>query len=183
VVPAIPLSEGCLNSGHLCASDKSSAELIAVHAPRVWRSLRYLGVSPQELADACQEVFLVMHRSHYEFQGKSKYETWVYGICAGVARNVRRTRLRNLKRFEPLTVEPSYDPMLETAVDARRARDILNGALEQLSDEQREVFVLRCVEELPMNQVALAVSCPLFTAYSRLRLARKKLSTILKGGK
>lgn len=183
MVPAIPLSDDCLSSGHLRANNKTSAELIAAHAPRVWRSLRYLGVSPQELADACQEVFLVMHRSHNEFQGKSKYETWVYGICAGVARNVRRTRVRNLSRFEPLTVEPSYDPMPESAVDARRARELLSSALEQLTDEQREVFVLRCVEELPMNQVALAVSCPLFTAYSRLRLARKKLSTILKGGK
>lgn len=183
MVPAIPLSETCVSPGHLSAHNKSSADLIATHAPRVWRSLRYLGVSPQELADACQEVFLVMHRSHGEFQGKSKYETWVYGICAGVARNVRRTRLRHLSRFEAITVEPSYDPTLETAVDAHRARHLLNAALEQLTEEQREVFVLRCVEELPMSQVALAVSCPLFTAYSRLRLARKKLSNILKGGK
>jgi RNA polymerase sigma-70 factor (ECF subfamily) len=47
--------------------------------------------------------------------------------------------------------------------------------LEHLDDEKREVFVLYELEELSMKEVATVCDCPLQTAYSRLRAARKIL--------
>lgn len=160
-------------------SVSSSDELIASHATRVYRSLRYLGVLEQELSDACQEVFLVMHRRHGEFRGDSKYETWVYGICVGTARNVRRGRRRALARVSDEEPEEVFEPTFDEELDLQRTRARLNEALEQLSEDQREVFVLHEVEELKMNEVARTVGCPLFTAYSRYRLGRRKLRKLL----
>jgi RNA polymerase sigma-70 factor (ECF subfamily) len=45
--------------------------------------------------------------------------------------------------------------------------------LSILDEDRRTVFVLYEVEELPMEEVAAVVGCPLATAYSRLRSARK----------
>ena len=55
----------------------------------------------------------------------------------------------------------------------RGTRAILDALLRTLPDEKREVFVLYVLEELPMQEVADAVGCPLHTAYSRLYTARK----------
>src|SRR5689334_15233045 len=56
----------------------------------VWRSLRRLGVRESDVADAAQDVFLVVHRRLGEFEGRSKVSTWLYGICYRVARDRRR---------------------------------------------------------------------------------------------
>ncbi len=161
----------------------NSTPLIEKSAARVWRSLRYLGISDQELPDASQEVFLIVHRRLGEFRGDSSFETWLFGICVGVARNARRRQTKQRQRFSSLPDEenPSLEVGVEQTLDLQRARVRLRAALSQLSEEQREVFVLHEIEELEMRTVAETVGCPLFTAYSRLRRARQELTKILKG--
>ena len=149
-------------------------DVARVHATRVWRSLRYLGVRQEDVADASQEVFLIVHRRLPEFRGDSKIETWLYAICLGVARNHRRRQLRSATSVADVP-ETALEPTQEGDVERRRMRAALNSALDAIPVEQREVFVLHEVEELGMRAVADAVGCPLFTAYSRLRLARRAL--------
>jgi RNA polymerase sigma-70 factor, ECF subfamily len=164
------------DAGHVPASPRVS-ELIVEHSVRVWRSLKYLGVAEGDLADASQEVFLVVHRRFSEFQGRSSFTTWVYGICLGVARNFRRQKLRHAcheGRFEV-----GQEATQELDLDLERARRRLRAALLLIPSEQREVFVLYEIEELNMRAIAKTLGCPLFTAYSRLRLARKALTRIL----
>lgn len=152
-------------------------ELIRRHGPRVWRSLRYLGVREADIADASQEVFVVVHRRLAEFRGDAKFETWLYGICLGIARNQRRKQLRAARQtpLDPELPEPlSTD--CEAEFDQKQMRAALQRALDHIPPEQREVFVLHEIEEQGMSIVAKTVGCPLFTAYSRLRLARRNLS-------
>lgn len=101
----------------------------------------------------------------------------------GVARNARRRQTKQRQRFSSLPEgeKPAPDDGVERALDLERARARLRVALGQLSEEQREVFVLHEIEELEMRAVAETVGCPLFTAYSRLRRARQELTKILKG--
>jgi RNA polymerase sigma-70 factor (ECF subfamily) len=154
------------------------ASLVRCHGARVWRSLRYLGVREADVADASQEVFLVVHRRLSDFRGDSKFESWLYGICLGVARNQRRKQLRNAKELSQAPTE-AYDATQDLELDQQRIRRELRWALDQITPEQREVFVLHEIEELRMSVVAATVGCPVFTAYSRLRLARKHLSRLL----
>jgi RNA polymerase sigma-70 factor (ECF subfamily) len=51
--------------------------------------------------------------------------------------------------------------------------------LDELPEEQRAVVVLHELEEVRMAEVATLLGCPLFTAYSRLRLARRRLEQLL----
>jgi RNA polymerase sigma-70 factor (ECF subfamily) len=158
-------------------------DLIVQHSIRVWRSLKYLGVADQDLADASQEVFLVVHRRFEDFRGNSSFETWLYGICLGVSRNyVRRHRREARLRVdlpEEAPQEPSRHPSPDETLDLERARSLLRSALDRIPPEQREVFVLHEIEELGMGAIAETVGCRLFTAYSRLRLARKNLKRLL----
>lgn len=154
--------------------------LIRAHGPHVWRSLRYLGVAEADLADASQEVFVVVHRRIADFRGDAKFETWLYGICLGIARNHRRKQLKaaHCETVDAQLAEPVPTDH-EAAIDQHRMRLALRRALDRITPEQREVFVLHEIEELGMSSVAEAVGCRLFTAYSRLRLARRNLGRLL----
>lgn len=152
-----------------------TARLFQAHAEEVWRFLRYLGVREHDLPDACQEVFLVAHRKLAEFRGDAAPRTWLYGISLRVAKAWRRRR-----QLVPLgDDERAVGPQQEQERERRDTHELLCWALDQISELQREVFVLHEIEELPMNEVAARVECGLFTAYSRLRLARRSLKRAL----
>jgi len=61
------------------------------------------------------------------------------------------------------------------ALAKHQARALLDRVLDDLDEDKRAVFVLYEIEELSMNDVAEAVSCPVQTAYSRLHAARKQV--------
>jgi len=152
-----------------------TARLFQAHAEEVWRFLKYLGVREDDLPDACQEVFLVAHRKLPEFRGDSAPRTWLYGISLRVAKTWRRRR-----SLVPLSDdERSVGPSQEQERERRDAQELLCWALDRISEVQREVFVLHEIEELPMHDVAKRLECGLFTAYSRLRLARRSLRNVL----
>jgi RNA polymerase sigma-70 factor (ECF subfamily) len=154
----------------------ATARLFQAHAEEVWRFLKYLGVREHDLPDACQEVFLVAHRKLPEFRGDSAPRTWLYGISLRVAKTWRRRRqLVSLGDDERAVL-----PTQEQERERRDTHELLCWALDQISEAQREVFVLHEIEELPMGEVAARVECGLFTAYSRLRLGRKALMRLLK---
>jgi RNA polymerase sigma-70 factor, ECF subfamily len=154
-----------------------TARLFQLYAEDVWRFLKYLGVREHDLADACQEVFLVAHRKLPEFRNDSSPRTWLCGIALRVAKAWRRRR-----QLVPLTDdERSVAPTQEREQERRDAQHLLCWALDQISEVQRDVFVLHEIEELPMTEVASRVDCGIFTAYSRLRLARRGLKRALAG--
>lgn len=147
------------------------------HGPFVWRALRRLGVSPADVDDAVQEVFVVVHRKLGEYEGRSQMRTWLYGIAVRVAAAQRR---RSHVRHEVATEEPHAPETAsmsnpESAAAEREALVLLDRALDELDDEKRAVFVLYEVEGLEMPEVAEALACPVQTAYSRLHAARKEV--------
>ncbi|HKY39687.1 MAG TPA: RNA polymerase sigma factor [Polyangiaceae bacterium] len=153
-----------------------TAKLFQAHAEEVWRFLKYLGVREQDLGDACQEVFLVAHRKLPEFRGDSSSRTWLYGIALRVAKAWRRRRqLVPLGDDDDRMVPASQEQELQR----RATHELLVWALDQISEAQRAVFVLHEIEEIPMSEVASRAECGLFTAYSRLRLARQGLKRAL----
>jgi len=140
--------------------------------PFVWRALRRLGVREADVEDACQEVFVVVHRKLAGFEGRSSVRTWVYGIAIRVAADHRR---RAYVRRERITEPPEQiaEPSQSLELEQAEGRAMLDAALEVLDDDKRAVFVLYEIEELTMAEVASALGCPLQTAYSRLHAARR----------
>jgi len=142
-------------------------------APFVWRALRRLGVREADIEDVCQEVFVVVHRKLGEFEGRSSLRTWIYGICARTASDYRRSARVRREIVTDAPPDAPADGRQHEALALREARAKLDRILDQLDDDKRAVFVLYEIEELTMNEVAEALSCPVQTAYSRLHAARK----------
>lgn len=148
------------------------------YAPYVLGLVRRLGVADADVEDVAQEVFLTVHKQLPSFEGRSSHKTWLCGIGLRVVSNYRRKRARRRESAAgevELVSAATQELRLQQSDDAAK----LQRALDALSDKLREVFVLYEIEELPMHEVARAVGCVRFTAYTRLRLAREQLKEYL----
>lgn len=146
----------------------------------VWRGLLRLGVSPEHLDDAVQDVFLTAHRRLPGFEGRSTPRSWVYGIAVNVAREHRRRR-RAQSRVEPLAHEPRADRRDEPDHVASRneAAALLDRLLDALDDDRRSVLVMVEYEQMTVPEVAAALGVNVNTVYTRLRAARADFEAAL----
>jgi RNA polymerase sigma-70 factor (ECF subfamily) len=150
----------------------SSAEVFREHSAFVFRLLRRLGVPDADLDDATQDVFVIVHRSLDRYEERSHMRAWLYRICVREASRHRRKRPPAATVDVDLLTQPSGSSPEDAAL-ASQERANFDRVLSVLDEDRRTVFVLYEVEELPMEEVAAVVGCPLATAYSRLRSARK----------
>lgn len=139
----------------------------------VWRVLLRFGVPEDDLPDAVQDVFVVVHRKLPQFEGRSKLTTWLFEVCRRIAADRRRTdrACRELPDGDPIRGDAPTD--VDWFVDRRRARALLERILENMTEEQRIVFVLFELDELGGDEIAELLDLPLGTVRSRLRLARE----------
>jgi RNA polymerase sigma-70 factor (ECF subfamily) len=171
-------------TGTLTSAQTAALDFEAVFremAPYVLRVLPRMGVRSADLDDVAQEVFLAVHRGLGAFEGRSQLRTWVYGICIRVCSNYRRRAHNRYERIMDVPAQIENEARSpERRMQAQRALTALDRALDALSLEQRSAFVLFEVEGLDMLEIARAMGCSKFTAYSRLYAARKHVTKALK---
>jgi RNA polymerase sigma-70 factor, ECF subfamily len=159
----------------------SFAEVCRDYATYSWRVLRRLGVREADVADVCQELFLVVHKKLPGFAHRSSLRTWLYSIAIRCASDYRRRA--HIKREQPtnaLDDRAPIDAPQPASLAQREARALLDQILDTLDEPKRAVFVLYELEELAMAEVADAIGCPLQTAYSRLHAARAEFEAAVK---
>ncbi len=162
------------NSRKPAADTEWVVQAYRTHFQYVWALLGRLGVPEANLEDVTQEVFIVLHRRRSEFRGESSVRTWLHGITLRTARRHRDKLLRRRSRADE--IEPSAPPPTpETQVSTRQDLARLDRLLSTVSDDQREVFVMAEIAELPAPEIAELLGVKLNTVYSRLRLARRRL--------
>ncbi len=129
-----------------------------------------MGVPDSEVDDLCQEVLLVIHRRLEDFDGRS-LRSWIFGICARVASDYRRSaRVRRQSRdpFPELhSLQAAHN--VESDVASRELEDKLKTVLDRLDHDKRRVFVLYELEELTLREITETLGIPLQTVHSILR--------------
>jgi RNA polymerase sigma-70 factor, ECF subfamily len=156
---------------------EGSFELVYRHHFRqVHRWIRRL-VPQADAEDLCQDVFVVVHRQLAEFEGRARISTWLFQITFRViGAYVRRERTRRVAHA--LLSWAQSNPMhalVDPAVKSEEAAAV-RAALAGLSLKHRSVLVLFELEQWTCQDIALALSVPIETVYSRLHYARKKLA-------
>ncbi len=141
------------------------------HGAFVWRTLRHFGVHAEELEDALQEVFLVVHRRAHTYDGRAALQSWLYGIARNVARSTRRKHARHTGDSLPEALVASEEG---AAAALERKPRVAQGTrlLAAPNERSREVLVLFDIECLTMAEVAATLDIPVKTAYGRLYKAR-----------
>jgi RNA polymerase sigma-70 factor, ECF subfamily len=153
---------------------ESLESIYTSHCLFVWRSLRRLGVVEAEVADAMQDVFLVVHRRIQDFERRSTIKTWLFGIAMRVASDYTRRNPRRLEdSLSDSFVESAGPSPIDQAVRSE-AVNVLYALLGELSPEQRAVFILSELEQMSVPEIASAVDASVHTVTSRLKAARHR---------
>jgi RNA polymerase sigma-70 factor (ECF subfamily) len=146
----------------------------------VFRCLRRLGVPSAHAEDACQEVFIVLHRRLGDLRCDASERAFLFGIATRVASQYRRKTARHIASEWAEHIAPSNHAGPFDAAAAAQAAELLERFLEQLDEDQRSVFMLMELEDLSAPEVAEALDSKLNTIYSRLRLARARFVRFLR---
>jgi RNA polymerase sigma-70 factor (ECF subfamily) len=152
----------------------SFQELYGEHFSFVWRTLWRLGVTSASLADATQDVFVVIHRRLADLQSTEVARSWVYGIVVRVAHDYRRASRR---RGADAAAEP--DQLADGgSIDAHARLELgeavatLAALLETLRDDRREVLVLAELEQLTVPEIAQLLGANVNTTRACARRGR-----------
>ena len=137
------------------------------------RTLRRLGITPSDLEDVSHEVFLVLHRRWADYDRDRPLRPWLFGIAYRVASAHRKRARREV--LEPWLEVEDLSPRPDQAFATEQARALVLAALERIPLPRRAVLVMHDLDGAVMHDIAQALSIPLFTAYSRLRKARREL--------
>jgi RNA polymerase sigma-70 factor (ECF subfamily) len=133
--------------------------------------------------DALQEAFIKAYRSLNQFDLDQSFSPWFFQILRNQCRDILRgrkadSRMERLdERFELRSTDTEGEP--ETILQRNIAADTLWRGLEQISEEHREIIVLKEIQGFPYSEIASILNIPEGTVASRLYQARHALRDVL----
>src|SRR5688572_17288615 len=132
----------------------------------------------EDARDVTQNAFIRAYEHLDSFDPNRRFFSWVYRIAVNESLNLRRAR----RPQEALGMWIDVGGGQTEAIDAIAAHETaarVERALGHLSDEYREVIVLRYFAELSYDEISHAVGVPEKTVKSRLFSARQRLAGLL----
>lgn len=158
------------------------AELFNRFRTPVARYLHRLLRDSHDVEDCVQATFLELARGQARFEGRSAVSTWLFGVATNVARHHMRSAGRRAKLNGALSlVSEEVEPVsVDRTVDARRRLGRLDLALQRLTPERREAFVLCELEGLSAKEAASALGASETAIWKRVSDARRALRAALK---
>jgi RNA polymerase sigma-70 factor, ECF subfamily len=167
-------------AGRIAAHDQQAfTVLMRRHNQRLFRSARSILHSDAEAEDAVQDAYLQAYRSIATFRGDAQLSTWLTRIVV----NQALARLRKAGRRAQITslhgdaedihdldeadMKASTTESPESSAMRAQARAMLELSIDALPEQFRTVFVMRAVEEMSGEEVALCLDIPEATTFPR----------------
>src|SRR5258708_3907740 len=163
--------------------------LIEQYQYRLFRYLVYVTGNRERAEDFFQETWIrVLERGH-QYDGKSKFEAWLFAIARHLVIDWQRTKkpqsldtLTDPEQEHPLQLVNENEPSPLHQVLSQENEETVQASLQKIPAIYREVLVLRFQEELQIEEMAGVLSIPLSTVKSRLYRGLEALRGALQGG-
>ena len=173
------------------AGDKRAFEqLVGKYQRKLGRLLSRFIRDQAEVEDVTQEAFIKAYRALPSFRGESAFYTWLYRIGINTAKNhlvARGRRAPTSTEFDADEAESFDDAELlhdintpERLLQSKQIGQTVNAAMEALPEELRNAIVLREIEGLSYEEIAVEMNCPIGTVRSRIFRAREAVAEKLR---
>lgn len=166
----------------LSGNRQAFGALVERYQDRLFNTLvRVLG-SPDDASEVLQDAFVQAYTKLESFRGSSQFYTWMYRVALNMACSYRR---RNKRRYDEQSVEQIRElsgaepveqslPPEQLAIRVEQA-ELVQAALLEISEEHRQILVLREMEDCSYEAIAEILDLPVGTVRSRLFRARLQL--------
>src|ERR1700678_514727 len=164
---------------------RAFSDLIGKYERKIFRLAQHITQNREDAEDVLQETFLKAYEHLDQFQGNSKFYTWIVRIAVNQA--LMKLRRRKADRSVSLdeTIDTGEDNIVreiaawgedpEERFSREELGEILDSAVKGLETPYRSVFVLRDIEELSTEETANALGLSIPAVKSRLLRARLQL--------
>src|SRR5271166_2457312 len=164
---------------------KAFSELVRRYENKIFRLAMHITQNREDAEDVLQETFMKAYEHLDQFQGNSKFYTWIVRIAV----NQSLMKLRRRKSDKSVSLDEIIDTGEDTIVREIAAWDenpeqqfsreelgeVLDTAIQSLEPLYRSVFVLRDIEEMSTEETAEALNLSVPAVKSRLLRARLQL--------
>ncbi len=133
--------------------------------------------APDEAEDVAQEAFVRAFRNIRSFRGESRFYTWIYHIVVRIC--LDRRKLARWTREVGMASAPLPSGEGSRASDTRI---LVEALMDRLTPPMRAALVLREIEGLEYEEIALVLEIPVGTVRSRLNTARSRFRDMWEAG-
>ncbi|SBT04339.1 RNA polymerase, sigma 24 (sigma E) factor [Candidatus Accumulibacter aalborgensis] len=173
------------------AGDKHAFEmLVEKYQRKLGRLLSRFIRDQAEVEDVAQEAFIKAYRALPLFRGDSAFYTWLYRIGVNTAKNylvAQGRRAPTSTEFDAHEAESFEEAgqlrdinTPESILQSKQIGETINSAMLDLPEELRSAILLREIEGLSYEEIAVAMSCPIGTVRSRIFRAREAVADRLR---
>jgi RNA polymerase sigma-70 factor (ECF subfamily) len=167
------------------SGDASAFRLLVEHHQRAVHAVIYRLVHHREDAEElAQQTFLAAFDALGSFDRERRFSSWLYRIAINLAKDHLRSKKRSEVSLDdaPPASEPAFmtrGPAPDDAAEARQQQRLLERALMMLSVDDREILVLKDVEELSFDEIRDILKRPITALKIRAVRARQRLRQAL----
>jgi RNA polymerase sigma-70 factor (ECF subfamily) len=170
-------------AARVASGDGAAFELLMRrHNRRLYRIALSVLRNPADAEDALQEAYLAAYRAIGSFRGEASLATWLSRLVLNgcLARRRKSQRRDNIVRIVPEEADAAPEPDVDgetpdRALVRKELRELLERKVGALPEAFRTVFMMRCVEELSVEETAQLLDIPEATVRSRQFRARSLL--------
>jgi RNA polymerase sigma-70 factor (ECF subfamily) len=160
--------------GRVVSGDPALFEiLMRRHNQRIYRAIRAILRSDDEVEDVMQQAYLNAYRNLGQFAGGAQFSTWLTRIAVNEALHRRPRKESEFEAMIELAQSTAPDPEQEASVSELRA--VMEREISALPDSFRAVVVLRDVEGLSTSETADCLDISEDLVKTRLHRARTLL--------
>jgi RNA polymerase sigma-70 factor (ECF subfamily) len=145
----------------------------------------------EDAQDIYQEVFIRVYRGISSFRFESKFSTWLYRVVTNVCLSFQRKNRKveqvpldetfeDIETVQAAAATTTYGKTPEKLYQDVEITERVNNALDELTDKQRLVFVLKHYEGRKLREIAEIMDCAEGTVKKYLFLATRKLRAQLR---
>jgi RNA polymerase sigma-70 factor, ECF subfamily len=173
--------------------EKAFDDLVMRHQQRAFNVAFQVLRDHEDAAEVAQDAFVRIYRNVGEFRGECEFTTWLHQIVVNLARNKHRWWKRRGRDASvsldsvvatvdgevPLQVAATTDTPDVQTIKAEFI-ELLGHRMDELPRKLREVLVLRNVENMSYEEIAVALDCSVGTVKSRIARGRAALRHSMK---
>lgn len=146
--------------------------------------------NPDDAADLTQEAFIRLFRALPQYNGESRFTTWLYRLVVNLGRDELRRRGRQVLLVPPSADEEEHDVVGAVpdedrwndpaqVLDASELRQQVHRALAELEEHYRLVLTLYYFDDMKYTDIAEVLDLPLNTVKSHIRRGKERLVAII----
>ena len=136
--------------------------------------------------DLCHETFLRLWQLRARYTPTGSFPSYLFRVARNIWHERQRSTYRDWRISTSLdtaaNTEPAGSPLTpEESAHHTEIQERVDEVLATLPEEQRMAFVLRSIDGLSLEEIAVIMECPVNTVRSRRQLALARLRAVLRG--